>query len=127
MNLKLTFSVALIAIAAFALGTKVNGQPPDPEPRKATIGLMGYTLFFVDKAYPGLPAEKAGLKNGDLVLSINNHTISSPDDLRFSMAQVRPGQAVEVRYMRPTGEKDGSFGMYTVMVETVERPIDPNK
>ena len=120
MKLKLALSLAVVAATAFSIGTKVNSQPPDAEPRKASIGLVGYPIFFVDKARPGSPAEKAGLKRGDLVRSINKRTIESPEDLKASMENVKPGQSVEVEYMRFKAE-DEKYYVYKVTVEAVER------
>jgi S1-C subfamily serine protease len=96
MKLRFVLCLTLVAITAFAIGTRVNGQPDDT-PRQASIGLTGYPVFFVASTRPDSPTEKAGMKMGDLVISINNHEITSPQALAESMAQVRPGQTVDKR------------------------------
>lgn len=121
MNLKLALSVTVVAITAFSLGAKVNGQTDDPAPRKASLGLVGYMTFFVDQTRIGSPIQKAGVQKGDLIRSINDHTIETPQDLAQSMAQVKPGQTVKVEYLRYNAEDHQTY-VHDVNVVAIERP-----
>lgn len=45
-------------------------------------------------------AEKAGLKEGDVITKINNSTITSPDDLYKVVGQLKPDDKVTITYLR---------------------------
>jgi serine protease Do len=48
----------------------------------------------------GSAAEKAGLKEGDVITKINNSTVSSPDDLYKVVGQFKPDDKVTITYLR---------------------------
>lgn len=48
----------------------------------------------------GSAAEKAGLKEGDVITKINNNTISGPDDLYKVVGQFKPNEKVTITYLR---------------------------
>jgi hypothetical protein len=49
---------------------------------------------------PGGPADKAGLKAGDVIRSAHGKTVSGPDDLLAALRGIQKGQAVNVGYLR---------------------------
>lgn len=49
---------------------------------------------------PGSPAEKAGLKAGDIIVKFAGVTIRNLEDLVFALRSERPGDQVEVLYLR---------------------------
>jgi len=49
---------------------------------------------------PGSPAERGGLKSGDVIIAINDHNISSADNLRATVSQLRPGSTANVKIVR---------------------------
>jgi len=51
------------------------------------------------------PAEKAGLKRGDAILSINDRPITSLQDLRLFVSQLAPGTEVKVKTFREGKER----------------------
>jgi len=55
---------------------------------------------FVTKVEPGGPAEKAGLKEQDIILSINGQKILKSNDLIDVVAESPVGTSVKVDYMR---------------------------
>jgi serine protease Do len=58
------------------------------------------------------PADKAGLKDGDVVLEFNGKAISDSRRLRLAVGEVRPGKTVPVKILR-----DGSAKTLQVTVE----------
>ena len=48
-------------------------------------------------------AEEIGLRERDIIVSINRQPVASPDDLRRLQGNLKPGDAVAFRVMRPTG------------------------
>jgi serine protease Do len=49
---------------------------------------------------PGQPADKAGLKSGDVIVSINGRTIKDGDDLVNDISARKPGTTVTIGYLR---------------------------
>jgi serine protease Do len=49
---------------------------------------------------PGSPAEKAGLKGGDVITSVNGHTVKTGNDLVNPIAQASIGSKVKIDYVR---------------------------
>jgi serine protease Do len=60
----------------------------------------------VRKIQPGGPADKAGLKAGDILLSIDGRTIKDGDDLVSEIASRRPGSSIRLGYMRDDKQAD---------------------
>jgi serine protease Do len=57
---------------------------------------------------PGGPAEKAGLKPGDIVLTIDGRPIKDGDDLVDEIASRRPGSSVRLGYLRDGKQADAT-------------------
>jgi Trypsin-like serine proteases, typically periplasmic, contain C-terminal PDZ domain len=45
-------------------------------------------------------AEKAGLKEGDIITKVDDNTISDPDDLTKAIQNHKPGEKVKITYLR---------------------------
>ena len=69
---------------------------------------------------PGSPAEKAGLKGGDVITSVNGTPVKSGNDLVNPIAQAPIGSKVKLNYVR-----DGQTKETTAMVEDRTR-VFPN-
>jgi membrane-associated protease RseP (regulator of RpoE activity) len=54
----------------------------------------------IDGVSPGGPADQAGLKAGDYILSIDNHYLFTVEDLDSEVRSHKPGTRVAVRYRR---------------------------
>ena len=54
---------------------------------------------------PGQPADRAGLKVGDVITRVNNKIIKSSDDLTRAIAAIKPGQDVKITVLRKNAEK----------------------
>ncbi len=59
---------------------------------------------YVVQITPGGPADKAGLKQGDVVTLLDSTLIDSGDALQAAVALHKPGDTVSVRYFRGSAE-----------------------
>jgi serine protease Do len=66
---------------------------------------------LVQEVTPGGPAEKAGLKPGDVITAIDGRTIKDGDDLVNEIASRRPGSTARLGYTR-----DGKLADTTVTI-----------
>jgi len=55
---------------------------------------------LVGDVTPKSPAEKAGLKSGDLILEFNGKKVSDSRHLKLEVARVQPGESVPVKILR---------------------------
>ena len=54
----------------------------------------------VSQVYPGGPAARDGLANGDIITSINNQPVDNIDSVQLAVSALTPGAATEVAYER---------------------------
>jgi serine protease Do/serine protease DegQ len=64
---------------------------------------------------PGKPADKAGIRHGDVIVSVNGKAVESKDELRLRIAQMLPGSKVALQMVR-----DGKPLPLTVTLEKFE-------
>ncbi|MGH7986599.1 MAG: S1C family serine protease [Candidatus Binataceae bacterium] len=72
-------------------------------PPRLWLGVLSYTLrdhVVIAGVMPGSPGEKAGLKQGDLVLSADGNEIHERKALYDAINSHRPGESVHLRIMR---------------------------
>jgi S1-C subfamily serine protease len=55
---------------------------------------------LVASVEPGGPAASAGIKPGDLIVTVNKTTVTNTDDLATVLAQLKPGQKIPVEVIR---------------------------
>ena len=55
---------------------------------------------IVSKVDPDTPAERAGVKQGDVILKVNGQTINSANDLRLRISQMAPGSNANLEISR---------------------------
>jgi serine protease Do len=55
---------------------------------------------LIGDVFKGQPADKAGIKRGDIVISVNGKTISNANELKNEIANVHPGAKVPVELLR---------------------------
>ncbi|MGO8934354.1 MAG: trypsin-like peptidase domain-containing protein [Terracidiphilus sp.] len=61
---------------------------------------------LVQEVQPGGPADKAGLKAGDIIVAIDGRSIKDGDDLVNEIASRRPGSTIRLGYMRDGKPQD---------------------
>jgi serine protease Do len=64
------------------------------------------TGVLVQEVQPGGPADKAGLKPGDVITSIDGRNIKDGNDLVDEIASRRPGSTIRLGYMRDSKPAD---------------------
>ena len=82
------------AVKRGALGIKLGDLSVE---RAESLGLVNSRGVLVDEVARGSPAERAGIKPGDIVVSINGMALESATQLRNAIALLRVGQTVELR------------------------------
>ena len=91
---------------------------PDPifrEPRETwDIGAGPQLIPQISSVNPGSPAERAGIKAGDVVLSVDGQPVYTPEDL-VEAIRTRPGQSFPI-----TLERDGRALTVTVTPDAVK-------
>jgi serine protease Do len=100
------------------------------------------TGALIEAVSEGSGAEKAGLKKGDIITGLNKTTIKSPEDLIAAIGKNKPGDVVDVNYIREgkkqktkatLGKTSNSFSYnfntapdaYTYRFEMPRAPIMP--
>ena len=68
----------------------------------AQFGLDVEAGAWVQALTPGGPAEQAGLKQNDVIVSVDGKPVSSSDDLGAAVAALKPGDQVTVEVVRGT-------------------------
>ena len=94
---------------------RVPGGPPRAGAGTASYGpYFGAVPDFGESPHPGVrlggvrpgsPADRAGLRAGDVIVRFGGVTIRTLDDLVFALRSRRPGDAVEVSYLRDGAEQ----------------------
>jgi serine protease Do len=64
------------------------------------FGLPDQNGALVGDVLPGSPAGKAGLKSGDVILTISDKQITGADNLKAVVSQLEPGSRVKVGILR---------------------------
>lgn len=73
------------------------------------------------------PAAKSGIISGDVIISINDKAITSADNLRVTVSQLRPGSQATVKFIRSGVEKSvvatlGELPVGNMQLETQPEP-----
>jgi serine protease Do len=90
------------------LGTTVQKITPEIAD---SLGLKEGRGALVADVMKGSPAERAGIKTGDVIVAFNNKEIKDSSDLPALVARVAPGTTVPLKVMRDGKEISLSIGV----------------
>jgi serine protease Do len=76
------------------------GRQPVDEDIAGTLGLPKDRGELVNRIEPGGPGEKAGLKQGDVIVSVNGQEVNPEQTLPYLVANVPPGGAAKLGVIR---------------------------
>jgi len=75
--------------------------PQDVSPAIAkSFGVKEYTGALVGDVTADSPAQKAGLKNGDIILELNGKPVADANELRMNISMMAPGTSVNLKVLR---------------------------
>jgi serine protease Do len=94
------------------LGVMIQKITPELE---RSFGLSSSEGALVGDVIPGGPAEKAGVKRGDVIVGFNGHQIKEMENLPKVVAATRPGETVEMEIVR-----DGKTEVVRVLIEVLK-------
>jgi serine protease Do len=91
----------------------VTIQNVDPDMAKA-FGLNQGGVALIANVTPGGPADKAGVKRGDIILGLNGHDVTDASDLSLRISLMAPGDMAQLNIVRDghkqqIGVKLGTF------------------
>lgn len=78
---------------------------PISEADKEYFKLKSKKGALVAQVEPGTPADKAGLKQADVITEINGKPVKNDNDLRLKIYEIEPGTRVEIKVIREGKEK----------------------
>ncbi|MBS1806783.1 MAG: Do family serine endopeptidase [Acidobacteria bacterium] len=70
------------------------------------FGYKGAGGVLVQEVSPGLAAEKAGLKHGDIITEFEGHRIVDSNEFRNLVANIPPGSSVKLKIWRDGSERE---------------------
>ncbi len=77
---------------------------------------------LVQEATAGGPAARAGLRQGDVLYSVDGKVVQSPNGLQNLIAQMRPGTEVTLRIYREGSPRDFRVRLDEAPLNATERP-----
>jgi serine protease Do len=98
----------------------VNIQPVTNEMAES-MGLKTAGGAIVVEAMPGTPAAEAGLKSGDVITKLDGKAVEDAADLTLRIGSCKPGDKVELTYLRDGFEKTAQVTLADQKNETVAR------
>jgi hypothetical protein len=79
----------------------VSFSPSETDTSRALLNASGVSGgVFVQGVAPGSPAEKAGMQNGDVIVSVNGRPVASDKDLVAAISGLKVGTSVNVTAVR---------------------------
>ncbi|MEZ5278106.1 MAG: Do family serine endopeptidase [Opitutaceae bacterium] len=99
-NLVVTIMTHLVAngeVRRGMLGISFNDLSPD---LAEAFGLTSLEGVLIERVEPGSPADKAGLRHGDIVIKAGGRTMPNANEFRLLLGQTLPGTSIEFEILR---------------------------
>jgi serine protease Do len=90
------------------------------------LNLSGQTGALVGEVTPNSPAEKAGLKPGDVVIEFDGKAVSDSRHLRLMVAEKAPGSKVSVKVVRDGKQQTFTVELGELPSEDMFQPDNPS-
>jgi serine protease Do len=102
--------------------------PQDLTPGLAkSFGLPDQNGALVGNVFPGTPADKAGLKAGDVIVALNDKNVADAHDLMLIVSESSPGSTATVKFLRKGQARTVTVSLNELpgpMTQTQEEPKD---
>ena len=114
-------------------GRRFNSNPqPVQSPDRPMLGVKlgaGEGGVLVTEVVPNSPAEKAGLKGGDLIIKVNGKDVSEPDGLIRLVGEFKAGDEISFVFRRNGAEKSGKATLIKLkdLMEPKNNPEDSSE
>ena len=114
-------------------GRRFNSNPqPVQSPDRPMLGVQlgaGEGGVLVTEVVPNSPAEKAGLKGGDLIIKVNGKDVSEPDGLIRLVGEFKAGDEISFVFRRNGAEKSGKATLIKLkdLMEPKSAPEDSSE
>jgi glutaredoxin len=89
------------------------------------LGLPAPFGVVVGPVHKGGPADKAGLREGDVLVGIGSYTLQNLSQLQSVVAARRPGDSIKLRVWREGNEQEVTVEFPRPEPETVAEPAAP--
>ena len=74
-------------------------RPVTPEAAEAA-GLKDQKGVVIDSVVEGSPAEKAGVQKGDVIVAVDDQSVTAPQELTRRIVGTAPGTRVQISLIR---------------------------
>jgi len=101
----------------------VSTQPLTPELAQ-TFKIKDQTGALVSGVIANSPADKAGLKRGDLIIGLDGKSVADPVSLRNMVASLSPGTKIELKIIREAAERPLSVTLAELNDKTTTSRIE---
>ena len=118
-----------IAETPHAVGI-ISALPRRIRPPRALIGVQfefSGSTPKIQELLPGLGAEKAGLKPGDLIVGMNHVTVTNREQVVETLREFREGQTVKLRVRREEKEFDTDVRMMVPRSGQLGAEVNPQQ
>ncbi len=79
------------------LGVNINAVTPE---NAHFFNLKDASGAIVSQVHPDTPASQAGLKQGDVIIEVNGHTVEDSGSLQIAISEMTPGTPVKLGIVR---------------------------
>ena len=110
-----------IAIAVFAVPILIIAGLVAGSRYQSTLGVVGFVGYVVDDVAADSPAAHAGIRQNDIVVTIDGRPVRSLESVTDVYTFTPPGKSIELRVLR----YDPAMKRYTPHVFKLETQVPP--